>query len=167
MKIKRFRGRYFSFSNTYPLDNWIKTEQGIAVPSSEHAYMANRFADPSIHYEVAGARGTDAGVLSYADAVAAKQVAYTYIEQGEGLLYTDDVERIAMMQRVVRAKLLANRAILELLLETGDMHIQEGNTWNDEFWGVGLATNRGDNHLGRIYMRLRDELATGVNENNQ
>ena len=44
------------------------------------------------------------------------------------------------------------------LLETGTQHIQEGNRWNDKFWGVCLKTNKGENHLGRLIMDVRSAL---------
>lgn len=45
------------------------------------------------------------------------------------------------------------------LLETGTQHIQEGNRWNDKFWGVCLKTNKGENHLGKLIMGVRSALA--------
>ena len=44
------------------------------------------------------------------------------------------------------------------LLETGTQYIQEGNRWNDKFWGVCLKTNKGENHLGRLIMDVRSVL---------
>jgi len=44
----------------------------------------------------------------------------------------------------------------EKLLATGDMDIQEGNHWGDTFWGV--CNGVGENHLGKIIMRLRAEI---------
>ena len=42
------------------------------------------------------------------------------------------------------------------LLDTGDRELIEGNTWGDRFWGV--CRGEGENKLGRILMRVRDEL---------
>ena len=44
------------------------------------------------------------------------------------------------------------------LIETGIQYIQEGNYWNDTFWGVNLKTGEGQNILGKMIMTLRDEL---------
>lgn len=43
------------------------------------------------------------------------------------------------------------------LKETGLENIQEGNFWNDRFWGVCLKSNpnEGENHLGRLIMHIR------------
>jgi len=45
-----------------------------------------------------------------------------------------------------------------LLKETKDEHIQEGNYWNDKFWGFCLKTNEGENHLGKLIMEIRKTL---------
>ena len=43
------------------------------------------------------------------------------------------------------------------LKNTGLENIQEGNFWNDKFWGVCLKSNpnEGENHLGRLIMHIR------------
>lgn len=43
------------------------------------------------------------------------------------------------------------------LLNTGNENIQEGNFWNDLFWGVDLKQNPnvGENNLGRLIMYIR------------
>ena len=45
-----------------------------------------------------------------------------------------------------------------LLLETKNMYIQEGNLWNDRFYGVCLKTGIGANYLGLMLMQVRKEL---------
>lgn len=45
-----------------------------------------------------------------------------------------------------------------LLLDTGDAILEEGNHWNDTFWGVRLKNGQGQNHLGKILMQVRMEL---------
>lgn len=42
------------------------------------------------------------------------------------------------------------------LLATGDALLEEGNTWNDTFWGV--CDGRGANWLGHLLMARRAEL---------
>ena len=52
------------------------------------------------------------------------------------------------------------------LVATGDAIVIEGNTWRDTYWGVDLKTGEGENHLGKILMRVRSELAqTHFNQN--
>ena len=45
-----------------------------------------------------------------------------------------------------------------MLKLTGDEELQEGNNWGDEFWGVNLKTGKGQNHLGKLIMLIRDRL---------
>jgi len=44
----------------------------------------------------------------------------------------------------------------QMLLDTGDQELVEGNTWNDTFWGV--CRGEGQNNLGKILMKVRMEL---------
>ena len=45
-----------------------------------------------------------------------------------------------------------------LLKATGNQDLQEGNNWNDTYWGVSLRTGNGKNNLGLILMKIRDEV---------
>lgn len=49
------------------------------------------------------------------------------------------------------------------LLDTGNENIQEGNYWNDTFWGIDLKQNPniGENNLGRLIMYIRILLKNG------
>ena len=38
------------------------------------------------------------------------------------------------------------------------MHLEEGNWWGDIFWGVDKKTGAGENNLGKILMKVREEL---------
>ena len=66
--------------------------------------------------------------------------------------------KLPIMEDIVRAKFTQNEDLKELLLATGDLVLEEGNTWHDTFWGVDAKTREGTNHLGRILMRVRQEL---------
>lgn len=45
------------------------------------------------------------------------------------------------------------------LLATDNAELVEGNYWGDRFWGV--CKGEGENHLGKILMRVRKELHDG------
>lgn len=49
-----------------------------------------------------------------------------------------------------------NPELRDKLVATGDAEIVEGNWWGDKFWGV--CRGVGENHLGKILMRIRTEL---------
>lgn len=67
--------------------------------------------------------------------------------------------KLFVMEHCLRDK-FNNPKYKTLLLETGNQNIQEGNYWNDTFWGVDLKQdpNIGENHLGRLIMKIREEL---------
>ena len=60
------------------------------------------------------------------------------------------------MLNVVRAKFDQHPDLAQKLLETGDEELVEGNTWGDRYWGV--CGGKGKNMLGKILMRVREEL---------
>lgn len=64
-------------------------------------------------------------------------------------------ERLHWMALVQRAK-YTDPKLRELLLSTGERDLQEGNNWGDDYWG--LVKGKGQNHLGKILMQLREEL---------
>jgi ribA/ribD-fused uncharacterized protein len=157
--IERFRGEYFPFSNMYPLPSWIEADCGVLVPTSEHAYMANRFKDVRIQLAVAAARGLETSKAMYRDGLAAKKLAYEFIASGEELVAADPIARIALMKRVVNKKINENDSIRALLISTDEEDIQEGNDWGDTFWGISpVGSGSGQNNLGKIYMELRSKL---------
>ena len=68
--------------------------------------------------------------------------------------------RLGIMEEIVRAKFTQHPELAAKLLATGERMLAEGNTWHDTFWGVDRRTGRGENHLGRILMKVRQELAS-------
>lgn len=61
-----------------------------------------------------------------------------------------------VMYDVVYAKFTGNDRLKKKLLDTGDAYLVEGNWWKDRYWGVYRGV--GENRLGEILMRVRDEL---------
>ena len=60
------------------------------------------------------------------------------------------------MQEIVKCKLDQHDFIRETLISSGTKLIVEMND-NDPFWGWGSDHN-GENHLGKIWMDLRDQI---------
>ena len=61
-----------------------------------------------------------------------------------------------VMYDAVKAKFTQHKDLKNLLLETGAIQLVE-HTENDNYWGDG-GDGKGKNMLGKILMRLRDEL---------
>ena len=67
----------------------------------------------------------------------------------------------AIMHEAVLAKFTQHDDLREILLNTGDAEIVE-HTANDRYWGDG-GDGRGKNMLGKILMRVREELRGSKN----
>jgi len=143
--IDSFQGQYRFLSNFYPCE--IQFE-GITYPSVEHAYQSAKTQDSVERRRIAA-------MATPADAKAA----------GRLLRYRPDWERAKydVMLVCVRYKFTRHPELAQQLLETGDAHLEEGNTWNDQIWGV--YEGKGTNWLGKILMQVRSEIRyTPVNE---
>lgn len=68
--------------------------------------------------------------------------------------------KIKVMNDLLKQK-FSKEPYKTLLAETGIQHIQEGNRWNDKFWGVCLKTGEGRNELGLLIMAIREENLQG------
>ena len=138
-EIRQFRGDRYFLSNFYP----VQVEfDGAVYQSSEAAFQAQKTTDPALRAQFVGISANEAKKLG-------RQVE----------LRPDWNEvKVGLMEQIVRAKFTRNEDLAMLLLATGDSTLVEGNAWNDVFWGVSLSTGRGENHLGRILMKIREEL---------
>ena len=134
-----FRGKYDFLSNMYPATfNW----DGRTYHNSEAAFQSAKSLDPAIRDTFSDMAG----------AVAKRE--------GRKVLLRPDWESVkdGIMEEVVRAKFSQNPALLQRLIDTGDIELTEGNRWHDTYWGVDLATGKGENRLGDILMKIRSEL---------
>ncbi len=68
-----------------------------------------------------------------------------------------DAVRLSAMEEVVRAKFTQNPDLAARLAATGTMPLVEGNFFGDTFWGVDAKTGKGENNLGKILMKIREE----------
>ena len=66
--------------------------------------------------------------------------------------------KVGIMEQIVRAKFTQNEVLKWRLIATGEAELVEGNSWHDTCWGVDTKTGEGQNHLGRILMKVRQEL---------
>lgn len=70
-----------------------------------------------------------------------------------------DAVKLDIMEDLVKQKF--NQVPLNhMLLYTKDQELIEGNWWGDTFWGV--CRGVGQNHLGKILMKIREELRCGT-----
>jgi ribA/ribD-fused uncharacterized protein len=63
--------------------------------------------------------------------------------------------KLNVMEDLLRKKFAIN-PFRDALINTGGAELVEGNVWNDVYWGV--CKGVGENHLGKLLMKLRLEL---------
>lgn len=67
--------------------------------------------------------------------------------------------KLFVMEDLLRQKF--SRAPLQgLLIGTSPLQLVEVNTWGDVYWGV--CRGKGQNHLGRLLMQIREELRASI-----
>jgi N-glycosidase YbiA len=137
-KIAEFQGPYRFLSNFYPAT--VEFE-GITYPTVEHAYQSAKTLDINERKRIA--------------ALSTPSVAKS---EGRKLALRSDWEtaKFEVMERCVRYKFTHNPELGRKLLETGNALLEEGNTWGDRVWGV--YQGQGENRLGKILMKVREEL---------
>lgn len=135
--IDAFSGKYRFLSNFWPTP---VTYEGVQYPSTEHGYQAAKSFDPTIRAEIA------------ADSSPGRAK-----KRGKSIALRDDWENVKLkvMEDLLRLKFI-DAELREKLLATGDASLVEGNDWGDVFWGV--CGGVGENHLGRLLMKVRAEL---------
>ncbi len=113
--------------------------------TSEHAYQAAHFidTDKKLFEKIFKARSAhDAYKIAKANADKAPE-------------NWDEIKTV-VMEEIVRLKLEQNLYVKKKLLETEDLLLVEDSP-KDGFWGWG-RDRKGRNELGKIWMKLRDEL---------
>lgn len=81
---------------------------------------------------------------------------------------TWDDEKVEVMRALLYRKFRPGTECADLLLDTGNAELVEGNWWNDTFWGVYKFVDRsrslrpepwpGKNWLGQLLMEIREDL---------
>jgi len=137
-RIEAFEGVFHFLSNFHRA---YLIYEDIMWPTSEHAYQAMKTFDHNQRLNISTI-GSPAEAKSYARSLKRRAD-------------WDDV-KLGIMEEIVRAKFTQNDLEREKLLATEDLEIVEGNTWGDTFWGV--CNGVGENHLGKILMKIREEL---------
>ncbi len=152
--VNSFSGRWSFLSNFYPCKI---VSQGITYPSTEHYYVAMKAKDDQIingiFYPVADVR----------DVISRIATAGQVKRFGRNLQIRKDWEdvKLGIMEWAIREKFTKNNDLKEMLLQTGEQQLIEGNYWHDNYWGVCNCTkcgNKGDNNLGKVLMKIRKEI---------
>lgn len=132
----------------YPFDNFssFKVEwNGYLFASVEEAYQAASFmgSDEELVEKIKKSHSADE----------AQRIAYANRDKRRE--DWDDV-KISIMEELLRLKIEQNPYVKKKLLQTEDYMIVEDSP-KDDFWGWGPNRN-GQNNLGKLWMKLREEL---------
>lgn len=138
--ITFYDGSYYLLSN---FSAYAVEYNGLLYPTAEHAYQAQKFTDQVIQEAIRQARNP----------FQTKIIA----EQNKDFIRDDwEKSKLKVMGEILRCKLEQHEEVRSTLLSTSAQQLIDG-TPTDYFWGVG-KDKTGQNHLGKIWMRLRQEL---------
>jgi N-glycosidase YbiA len=130
-KVDRPYGYFSNFSlHAIELDNQH-------WPTVEHYYQAQKFWGSELAHLMAKIRSATTPELAAA--------------------IGREPSKLAVMEKALYQKFATHVDLRQLLLDTGTAHIIEDSPV-DYFWGCGLDRS-GCNHLGRILMQIRTEIA--------
>lgn len=144
--------RYLSNFHLHPIEY-----EGIIYPSNENAYQAAKTFDKEKRLQIAAmtpnqskSAGRSVSLREDWLFVSTKE---EIITDREGPLITQVRDKIMYDINILKFQ---DPELQRMLLETGDKHLEETNWWRDNYWGV--FNKEGLNKLGRILMRIREEL---------
>ena len=141
LPIKSFRGESAFLSNMS--ESSFKVGQA-TYPTVEHFFQAMKTTDSAQR----------AKILAAKTAGEAKKIGRTVTLRKNWTQIREEV-----METALRAKFQQNPELKKKLLETEGVELIEGNTWGDTFWGQ--VNGKGSNKLGKLLMKIRDELMEG------
>jgi ribA/ribD-fused uncharacterized protein len=147
MTIRQFVGEYFFLSNFYEALPLIKID-GKYWPTTEHYFQAMKSLDEKEQEKVRAC--STPGFAKRA---------------GRHVTLRDDWQQVKeeVMLKALRVK-FQNPELEKKLLDTNNDILEEGNTWNDMYWGKDLKSGMGHNRLGILLMQVRDERRKAISQ---
>lgn len=139
MTIDEFRGQYYFLSNFYEDELYFIQYDGLFYNNAEAAFQSAKLLDKVQRRQFCNLNASDAKRF------------------GRRVQLRPDWEQVKdnIMYEIIKSK-FSIKHLREMLLATGDAILIEGNTWNDTYWG--MCRGKGKNMLGKILMRVREEL---------
>ena len=121
---------------------------GIIYPSTENFYQAMKYSEGSKRAYVSTLRPF---------------LSKHYSKENQMTSEVFEEKKLQIMEYAQQQK-YSKEPFRSKLLQTGDAHLEEGNWWGDKFWGVDIKTRQGENNLGKIIMKIRDQLKQEVKD---
>lgn len=137
--IKEFKNQYFFLSNFYEYPIYYNK---LVFCNAEAAFQAQKVINEKDQYKFINLNASQARKL------------------GKTVQLRKDWEEIKdnVMYEIVKRKFIINKELQQKLLETKEEELVEGNWWHDTYWGVDSKTGIGQNKLGKILMKVREEV---------
>lgn len=135
--INEFRGKYYFLSNFYSAP--VEYDE-IVYQNNEAAFQSAKTTNYKTRLKFANLNPSSAK------------------RKGRRIQLRHDWNKIKfdIMYEIAKAKFSQNEDLRQKLIDTGNEHLEEGNTWGDRIWGT--VNGKGQNNLGKILMRVREEL---------
>lgn len=142
--IDRFDGDYAFLSNFYPSEiTFMFTGDAfnakLKADTVEHAFQAQKANNVFSALEI----------LNASTPGEAKKLGRKVTLRSDW-----DAIKLEVMESLLRTK-FKSVILFRMLKATGDQPLIEGNYWNDTYWGV--CRGVGQNNLGKLLMKIRDE----------
>lgn len=137
--IKEFKNQYFFLSNFYECPVYYNK---LVFCNAEAAFQAQKVIDEKEQYKFINLNASQARKL------------------GKTIVLREDWEEVKdnIMYEIVKRKFTINKELQQKLIDTKDEELVEGNWWHDTYWGVDSKTGIGKNKLGKILMKVREEV---------
>lgn len=144
VQIPYYETSGFCFSN---FSAHVIEFQGTKYATAEHAFHAQKFDDTELREQI----------INCGSPLSAWELGRKLKPQRRA--DWEDV-KVGILTDIIREKVKQHSEVRTALEQTGDREIVEVND-DDDFWGTG-ADGNGQNHTGKILMKVRDELTQGV-----
>lgn len=137
--IKEFKNQYFFLSNFYECPIYYNK---LVFCNAEAAFQAQKVIDEKEQYKFINLNASQARKL------------------GKTIVLRKDWEEVKdnIMYEIVKRKFTVNKKLQQKLIDTKDEELVEGNWWHDTYWGIDSKTGIGKNKLGKILMKVREEV---------
>lgn len=137
-EIDRFKDEYEYLNNSYPVSI---TWEGMTYLSAENAFQASKSREKKVRrlftdYPVDSAKQKGGALTAY-----------------EGW----EKEKVMIMEEILRRKFEQHPDLAEKLAATENAVLIAGNNGKDQFWGIDLYSWQGENQLGKLLMKVREE----------
>ena len=137
--IKEFKNQYFFLSNFYECPIYYNK---LVFCNAEAAFQAQKVIDEKEQYKFINLNASQARKL------------------GKTIVLRKDWEEVKdnIMYEIVKRKFTVNKELQQKLIDTKDEELVEGNWWHDTYWGIDSKTGIGKDKLGKILMKVREEV---------